>query len=58
MSEFDREEQKALIKEALKEWLDEKFSAFGRWSFYSLASIGLAALFYFVLTINGWQLIK
>lgn len=47
---------KEIIKEALKEWLDEKFSTFGRWSFYTVGGIVLAALFYFVMVINGWKM--
>jgi hypothetical protein len=32
-------EDKELIKEALKEWLDEKFAEFGKWTLRSLAAI-------------------
>lgn len=46
---------KEALKEALREWLDEKFAAFGRWSFYTLASLGLFALVYFILYMNGWK---
>lgn len=51
----DDDKIKAALKEALKEWLDEKFTAFGKYSFYSLAASGLAALVYFILTTNGWH---
>jgi hypothetical protein len=52
----DRDDtMKAAVKEALKEWLDEKFVAFGKWSLASLAALGLAALVYFILTANGWK---
>lgn len=36
---------KDLVKEALKEWLDAKFSEFGRWALKSIA----AAVFGYVL---------
>lgn len=42
-------------KEALKEWLDEKFAQFGRWSVTTIAAMVLAALIYFMLFTNGWQ---
>jgi hypothetical protein len=48
-------DDKEVLKEALKEWLDEKFAAFGRWSFTTIAILGLSALAYFILTINGWH---
>lgn len=48
-------EVKVALKEALKEWLDEKFTVFGKWSFRGLASASLFALVYFVLTMNGWK---
>lgn len=37
------EEQKRLIKEAIKEWLDQQFATFGKWSLAALASLALAA---------------
>lgn len=46
---------KAAVKEALKEWLDAKFTTFGKWSLTSLAALALAALVYFILRANGWQ---
>ena len=49
------EETKAVVKEALTEWLDGKFAQFGRWSFYGIAAAGLAALVYFILVHNGWR---
>lgn len=50
----DRDTKDAL-KEALKEWLDDKFASFGKWSFGTLAAVGLASLVYFILLMNGWH---
>lgn len=47
--------QKRVIKEALKEWLDEKFSQFGKWSMAAVAAAGMVALVYFILWANGWH---
>lgn len=52
---MNEEEMKKAMKQAIKEWLDEQFSSFGRWSFYGLAALALAALVYFVLSMNGWH---
>lgn len=56
MTDVQRDEaMKAAVKEALKEWLDAKFTTFGKWSLTSLAALALAALVYFILRANGWQ---
>lgn len=43
-----RDEEKQVVKDALKEWLDEKFLAFGKWSMAAIAASGLAAFVYFI----------
>jgi hypothetical protein len=55
MPELPQKELKAVMKEAMKEWLDEKFVIFGKFSAGTIASLGLAALVYFILYINGWK---
>ena len=52
----DEETMKKAAKEAIKEFLDEKFTVFGRWSFYSLLALGLVATVYFILLSQGWHL--
>ena len=47
------EEQKQIIKEAISEWLDEKYSEFGRWTLHGLMATGIAALGYFAAS-HGW----
>lgn len=50
-----REEDKQLIKDAVDEWLDKKFAAFGKWSARALAALLLAAFVYFILWSQGWH---
>ena len=52
---MEKEELKRITKEALKEWLDEKFLNFGKWSFATIMAALLAALIYFILWTNGWS---
>lgn len=52
---LDKEEAKDVVKEALKEWLDEKFAQFGKWSAVTLSAGVLVALVLFILTMNGWK---
>ena len=43
-------DDKELIKEALREWLDEKFTEFGKWTVRSLAAMAFGAFIYFAIT--------
>jgi hypothetical protein len=52
---MDKDEMKRATKEALKEWLDEKYSQFGKWSFGAIVAAVFAALTYFILKMNGWE---
>lgn len=49
------EETKRVIKEAIREWLDEKFAAFGKWTLAGFLSLVTVALLYLVLWQNGWH---
>lgn len=49
------QETKAAVKEAIKEWLDDQLATFGKWSAITLAGLALAALIYFILSMNGWK---
>lgn len=46
---------KEAVREALKEWLDEKFTMVGKWTVNSVLAVALAGLVYFVLAWNGWK---
>lgn len=58
MSNLSKEEAKAVAKEAIREWLDAQFLAFGIWSARMIGCLALAALLYFVLKMSGWSAIK
>ena len=49
------DEMKTAMKRALKEWLDDKFAEFGWFSFKAVTAAALAALVFFILTMNGWH---
>lgn len=54
MPNMSKDELKKITKDALKEWLDEKFIEFGKWSLGAIAAAGLVALTYFILRMDGW----
>lgn len=43
---------KETVKEALKEWLDEKFLAFGKWTAAGIAASALAAVIFFIFWVE------
>lgn len=48
-------EAKRIIKEAIREWLDEQFMKFGRWSFYGMLAAATTLILYMTLVVNGWH---
>lgn len=55
MPDLDREEQKEIVKEAIREWLDEKYSDFGKWSFHGLVAALLGVLAYYLAVHGGFK---
>lgn len=51
---MEKEEAKQIIKEAIREWLDEQFATFGRWSFLGIAAMGFAGIVYVFFISEGW----
>ncbi len=48
-------EVKQAMKDGLKEWLDEKWSDFGKWSAIGIGASALGVLAYVILIANGWH---
>lgn len=55
MPNLDRNEQKQALKEAITEWMDEKFADFGRWTFRGLLVAAFAGAVYLALKGQGWS---
>lgn len=51
--DLHKEEQKNLFKEVLREWLDDKFADFGRWTLKSMGAALFSAIIYYLGT-HGW----
>jgi hypothetical protein len=48
-----QEDHKDLVKEAFKEWLDEKSAQFGKWTIKWIGTAAMGALIYW-LVMNGY----
>lgn len=55
MPNIDPELQKQAVKEAIREWLNDQFAAFGKWTFYGLMSAAFVGIVYLALTGAGWH---
>lgn len=45
---------KKVMKETLKEWLDEQFSTFGKWALRGILAMAFTVLVYLVFVKTGW----
>ena len=51
--DFNKEDHKELVKEAFKEWLDEKAADFGKWTIKWIGTAFFGFLIYTLVT-HGW----
>lgn len=50
MENMSKEEYKALVKEAIGEWLDAKYSQFGKWTINGLAATLLGGIVTYLIS--------
>lgn len=58
MPDIDPNVLKDAAKEALKEWLNDQFAAFGKFTLGGLMSAAFAGLVYLWLASHGWVISK
>lgn len=46
---------KDALKEGLREWLDDQFAEFGKWTMRAVLAALLAGIIYLALISNGWK---
>jgi hypothetical protein len=51
----DNDIQKEVIKEAIKEWLDDQFAIFGKWVLGSILVLVFTGMVYLALIGMGWK---
>ena len=52
---LNKDEVKEALKSAIKEWMNERFSEFGKWSLGGIMAGALGLLAYLILLSNGWH---
>jgi hypothetical protein len=52
---LDQEEQKAAMKEAIHEWLNEQFAEFGKWTLKGLLAAAFCGAVYLAMISAGWH---
>ena len=55
LGKLRKSEIKQIVKDAIREWLDEQATKFGRFSIRFIATAALGALAYFILINQGWH---
>ena len=55
MPNLDADEQRALVKEAIQEWLYVQFATLGKWTLTGILASAFAGLVYLALTGAGWH---
>lgn len=53
MEPWDEEQFKDAVKEALHEWLEEKYAQFGKWTLHGLLASGVVGLCLFIFWTSG-----
>jgi|HubBroStandDraft_1064217.scaffolds.fasta_scaffold687816_2 hypothetical protein len=49
------DQTKEAVKEAIKEWMDDKFSTFGKWTITTAGVVLFGWVIYGLLVLNGWH---
>lgn len=52
---MNKDEAKAAMKEAIKEWMDDQLITLGKWTIGAFLVGLVGALTYMILIANGWQ---
>lgn len=51
---LSQDEIKEIFKQAIKEWMEEKYIAVGKWTVGAFLTAMVGGLTYFILWSNGW----
>lgn len=52
---LDQQQQKEVIKQAIREWLDDAFADFGRWTIKGILAAAFCGAVYLAMINAGWH---
>lgn len=55
MTDLPPDDQKEIIKQAIKEWLDDRVKDFGWWFIQKLAIAAFASFLFWYITYRGYK---
>lgn len=55
MSDLSPNDQKAVMKQALKEWMDERYADVGRWTVRTLLAAGVISFVIWYIQVRGYH---
>ena len=56
MSDLDPQAQKELFKQAIKEWMDEKYADLGKWVLKKIVVAAVVSFLAWYISINGFKI--
>ena len=54
MTRGDDQREKDIMKQAIKEWLDDAFAEFGKWTIKGILALAFCGAVYLALKGQGW----
>lgn len=55
MPPLNQNEQKEVVKQAIREWMDDAFAEFGKWTLKGILVLAFAGCVYLALKGQGWH---
>ena len=49
----DEDNMKKIMKSAIKEWMDDRYTAFGKWTLRAIGVASLGVLAWLIIEMNG-----
>lgn len=49
-------DQKEIVKQAIKEWMDERYADIGRWAVRSIVVAGVTSFLFWYISVRGFKI--
>lgn len=55
MTELNPEDQKAIMKQAIKEWMDDRYADIGRWAVKTILVAAVTSFLFWYIQARGFK---